>query len=87
MDTTRMIWCELCYWRNADDVVRWVYEGRGAAVGGVLRVPAECRSCEAELQAGSRAAAVTLRHGGPWYERWEQDVLAPSSEESSSEFE
>jgi len=70
-----MIWCELCYLRNADDVACWVYEGRGALVQGVLSVPAECRSCEAELPAGHRVFAVTLRHGGRWYEPWESAYL------------
>jgi hypothetical protein len=79
--TTRMIWCEICYYRNADDVAHWVYEGRGAAVDGVLRVAAECRSCEAQLQAGTRVVAVTLRHGGPWYQRWEWAYLACEGEE------
>ena len=74
---TRMIWCELCYWQNADDVACWVYEGRGAAVQGVLRVPAECRSCDVKLPAGARVVAVTIRHGGPWYEPWEKEVLEP----------
>lgn len=73
--TTRMIWCELCYWRNADDVAHWAYEGRGAAMHGVLGVAVECRSCESELPVGARVVAVTLRHGEPWYERWEEVFL------------
>jgi hypothetical protein len=78
---TRMIWCELCYVHQIGDVDRWMYEGRGALVQGVLRVPAECRSCEAELPTGHRVFAVTLRHGGPWYEPWEWDYLAEKTEE------
>jgi hypothetical protein len=76
-----MVWCEPCYFRNADDVARWVYEGRGAAVNGILRLATECGSCEAKLRVGARVVAVTLRHGGPWFEPWEHLSLARRPEE------
>jgi hypothetical protein len=81
MSTTRMIWCERCYFTNADDVARWAYEGRGAAVEGVLRGPIECGSCDTKLQAGARVAAITVLHPGPWFERWEWTYLAEENPE------
>ena len=75
-EVSHLIWCDPCCAENWDVVSGWIWAGKAASRSGVLRVPTWCRSCEAELPAGSSVEAVTLFNDRPAHREWEDEYLA-----------